>query len=80
MAKAAKQPDAPKIEKGIPVPPISYGTGNTYPFRQMKPGDSIFVAGPTSRTGAHAAFWRKTTGWQFTQRKVEGGIRVWRVK
>lgn len=61
-----------KIEKGIPVP---LKKSAKYPWKEMAVGDSFFVAGKSSYFPAHDAEGRK-----FTQRMVDGGLRVWRVQ
>lgn len=66
------------IEKGVPI------RGNTprrYPLREMEVHDSFFVPNKTpgglSSSLRHA---RQVTGYRFTTRTVEGGVRVWRIE
>lgn len=62
-----------KVEKGISIP---LKKSAKYPWNEMAVGDSFFVAGRSSY------FPMKTCdakGRKFTQRMVDGGLRVWRV-
>lgn len=71
-----------QIERGIPVPADTRGPVPIYPFREMEVGDSFFVATTriqhSVRRGASAT--GKRLGKRFTCRKVEGGLRIWRVE
>jgi hypothetical protein len=72
------------IETGIPVPKVNtssnHSRGKKYPWLDMEVGDSFFVPDmliqliSNSVTGAS-----KRTGFKFTCRTVEGGVRVWRI-
>lgn len=70
----------PAIEKGVPIPPKGGGRPIVYPFAEMDVGDSVLI---TNKTQAHASATSNKVGGRlgrkFTTRKVEGGIRVWRV-
>jgi hypothetical protein len=72
-----------KIEKSIPPPEPK---ASKYPWAEMQPGDSIFLAGKEGRQGgSYAAAARGVTGGgKWTSRAVtEGeikGIRIWRVE
>lgn len=72
------------IEKNVPLPQKAGGRtsgSSKYPFVQMAPGDSFFVAGKTLRTfGSTVGAHRKKYGGKFTCRTVEGGVRVWRLE
>lgn len=65
-----------KIEKGVPIP-TPVGKKKRYHFESMEIGDSVFLAGKTQATTSHAA---KKTGFKFTVRRMDGGIRVWRIE
>ena len=75
-----------KIEKRIPIPtPKKTGYGS-YPFADMKVGDSFFV--PSSDTfretrlrvaSAASYYGLRHPGIKFSLRKTDDGIRVWRV-
>ena len=75
------------IEKGIPVPPSL--RGKRYPFNEMEIGDSILIpCGGESvnferfrnRVTAYMSGARKENKeLKLVSRKVEGGIRVWRI-
>ena len=76
----------PQIDKGVPIPPTKTRRGTKYacyrrsPIRQLEIGDSFFwpSAEPVadSRNFLTSA---KTGGFKITTRRVEGGIRVWRI-
>jgi hypothetical protein len=77
-----------EIDKGIPVPekPTSYKNGrdkyrkySRYPFRFMQIGDSFFTRNKWVNT-AHYKFSKSNPEFVFTQRAVDNGVRVWRVK
>lgn len=64
------------IEKG--VPPIKGRTdGKTALLRQMEIGDSILVS--TDRVGENFRTCATFAQMKVSVRKVEGGVRVWRV-
>lgn len=66
-----------KIDKGIPMPQIS----KKMPYKDMEVGDSFFVPGMTAKkVGSNLAYAKEKTGFQFTSRTVDGGVRVWRIK
>jgi hypothetical protein len=84
MTKIAKLPQHEPyeefaIEKGVPIPlPKKAGK---YPWRTMEVGDSFFVANVGHKDFAtNASQARKRTGFKFTLRKVEGGVRIWRIE
>lgn len=67
-----------KVEKGIPAPVLREVV--KYPYEDMEVGDSFYVEGGTLNKLCYQN--RKAgiaLGWKFTVRKVEGGVRVWRV-
>ena len=72
-----------EIEKGIPMS-STHGRGrpSKYPFREMEPGDSFFVAGQAPRDGASSAarVFAHRKGQKFSTETVEGGVRIWRVE
>ena len=79
-----------KIEKNIELPKRSSGRPSKYPFSEMKVGDSFFipvadhidiwnVAGAVRNAANMARIRDKTIG-RFSTRKVEGGVRVWRIE
>jgi hypothetical protein len=67
-----------KIDKDVPAPVVTEAV--VYPFEAMAVGDSFFVeAGVLTRLcNAHGRAGRKL-GRRFTARRVEGGVRIWRV-
>lgn len=77
-----------KIDKNIPIPNYESknGRGPAYPFEDMVIGDSLFepMDGlPTtirSKVYSAATSYGKANGMKFKGRRVEGGVRVWRVE
>lgn len=77
-----------KIEKGIEIPKKNTGSGRKYkfPWNKMEVGDSFFVKGDAKiqgRTCFQSAYrYKKRNSPEFgvSVRKVDGGIRVWRIK
>jgi len=72
------------IEKDIPIP-ASRKPGRSADkyaiLMDMEVGDSVLVTGVKAASVAHQArFIGKDTGYKFTVRPVEGGVRVWRSK
>jgi hypothetical protein len=68
------------IEKGIPIPSVRGGKIEKYPWSQLAVGDSFFVPPGMRISGYRGYRSRKGDGKKFTTRKMDGGIRVWRVK
>jgi hypothetical protein len=68
------------VEKGIPVPDVIRGHANRkYPFYVMEVGDSVLISGKTKNAvGSLTNAAHKRTGFEFTYRSVDGGVRVWR--
>lgn len=72
------------IEKGVPVVD-SRGRPNVYPFGQMEIGDSFFASKDTDKSlhmntvRRAASAWATRHGVKMIVRKVEGGVRIWRV-
>ena len=69
-----------KIQKNVPVPPVTQRVGhNKALLMQMKPGDSVYFDAPIA---SHALrFYRvaKKMGIKIVIRKDAGGMRMWRV-
>ena len=67
-----------KVEKGIPAPAPREVV--EYPYDDMEVGDSFFVEGGTLNK---LCYQNRKAGIRldakFTVRKVEGGVRVWRL-
>ena len=62
------------------------GSRRYWPFKFMKIGESFFIEGAAStQSPLGGRAWRaaksvgKKNGWEFVGRKVEGGIRIWRL-
>lgn len=67
-----------KLEKGVPLP----GQKLRYPYLEMEVGDSFFREGD-ERLGMFCNLnwrWGKRLHRKYVCRKVDGGIRVWRVE
>lgn len=87
VAVSAPAASAPQIEHGIPFPRKA-GRGYVYPFPDMQVGDSFAVAcagGDTyklmNNLNACSRGYAKRTGGaaKFSTRRVDGGVRIWRV-
>ena len=70
-----------KIEKGVPIP-LKKSRLTKYPWKEMKVGNSFFVAASTpGRISSVCASRAKThPGECYATRKEGDGVRVWRVK
>lgn len=76
-----------KIERGVPLP-TRQAANKKYDFTKMKVNDSFFVRcstkALTSRRQtiwyAMIKFWHDNPKTLFTIRKVDGGLRCWRLK
>lgn len=68
-----------EIEKGIPIPGKKTGHyARVYPWYEMEVGDSVFTE-KTNLSGCFGGGRVRASGRRFAQRKVEGGIRIWRI-
>jgi hypothetical protein len=86
----SEQPEPIAVDSGVERPDSRYDTRSTvYPFRAMAVDDSFFVAFTEDRTdkatrtrlyGAVAWANKRHAPHRFSQRTVEGGVRVWRVE
>lgn len=63
-----------KIEKGIPIP--SGNANVTATLRKLKVGDSVLLPSSFDRQYAHQVLGKGN----YTARKMEDGVRVWRTK
>jgi hypothetical protein len=68
-----------EIEKGVPI------TGKSrqrFPFKDMEVGDSFFIKDGKNKSAysSAAGFARRHPAFAFTVRKINGGIRVWRIE
>ena len=72
-----------EIDKGVEIP-AKRARRRNYPFREMEVGDSFFV--PTDKPANVSASIcgcvrsSRYPGKRFTSRKVEGGVRCWRIE
>lgn len=70
-----------RVDKNIPIPPINIKRGSKYPWEEMGVGDSmLFVGMRVNGVCPQATKAGRRLGWKFTVRKVENGVRVWRVE
>ncbi len=76
------------IEKGIPLEPKKVIQQRRFPLELMEVEDSFLYPiedgdefYSIEANCVRAAVWRyaKSTGRQFTSRKVDGGLRIWRI-
>ena len=78
--KARRKPRQrmPVIEDSIPLP-IQGGIRGL--IRKLRPGQSIFLPQYKETSSISTSRWRvsKETGAKFVTRKVDGGVRLWRV-
>lgn len=66
-----------KIEKNVPMPE----TPAKYPFADMEVGDSFFAENRTpSQLQNSAGTIKKSKGFKFAARAIDGGARIWRTE
>lgn len=79
-----KMPDEFKIERGVKLPPPSWGRKKKYPIDQLEVGDSFFVPGKvhTQLSGVRANAIRKGIKLSVRNETVDGisGVRVYRIE
>ena len=76
-----------QIETDVPIPVARRRDGRTYPFKELEVGQSFLVPLDPSETPGQlrervsaAMTWAKRKCEQdYCTRKVDGGIRVWRI-
>lgn len=66
-----------QIERGIPVPAGRMRRFKAMPWDKMEVGESILIANANAH-GYSSNANRLYAPKRFTQKKVDGGIRVWR--
>ncbi len=81
-----------EIEKNIPIPPLAKRgqkqgekSGHRYPFKAMEIGDSFLVECESIhdmrvRNNIRLSIYNQAVTSRFTVRRVENGLRVWRIK
>lgn len=72
------------IEAGVPLPK-QRRRYSAYPFAELAIGDSFIVpqdpdGSPPVRVFTQVYAWSRRDGRQFMARRVDGGIRVWRIR
>lgn len=76
----------PKIEKGIPMPPVNKGGAEKYPFHKLEISESIFYPdGVVSQSTLHqhvTRFNQRNKPKRVSVRKIPDakGCRVWRLE
>lgn len=64
-----------QIEKNVPLEPYKH----IYPFGEMNIGESFIATESRKARTALSMYCRRHPGREFKTRKVDGGIRIWRV-
>lgn len=74
-----------KIDKDVPIPPDN--KNKRFPFDKMEVGDSFLYSESNNESAVRNAcmLWKgyvKRAGldWKFTVRKMDEGVRIWRVE
>ncbi len=68
-----------KIEKNVPPPKAV--RKRKWPFSELEVGDSTLILQEERNAAAKAACWYgKRSGKRFALRKVDDGVRIWRVE
>lgn len=72
-------PDNIQIERHVPIPPPRRGRRQRWPLIDMQVGESIEVL-QIEADRVRTAAWNTTQryGYQFTTRKTDKGVRIWR--
>lgn len=65
------------VDKGVPLPKSA--SQAKYPWSEMAVGDSFFVPSMTESARGGLTSIAKSRGIKISTRKMDGGIRVWRV-
>ena len=79
-----------RIEKGIPIPGYKHGASRANPaavkyyerLKELQAGESILIPEeeiPTGITGT-LQYHRLKYGRKFTTRRMDGGLRIWRME
>lgn len=67
------------IETDIPIPPLRR-PDTKYPFKELEVGHSFLVRDRSIHSvRSRCSQVKLATGQKFTVRKVQGGVRVWRI-
>ncbi len=72
-----------EIEKNIPLPPGGSGSPKgsfSSVLRLMGVGDSVLVPARIAHPASIAKYVSLGTGYKFTTRKTEQGMRIWRIE
>jgi hypothetical protein len=75
------------IEKNIPVPAYNPAKRRKYPFMYLEVGDSFFVEANGDKfkkieatIRSSSGHYHKMSGRKFAVKRVDGGLRCWRLK
>jgi hypothetical protein len=71
-----------KVEKGVKIPPRKCGAPSefTKTLAAMKVLDSVFIKGDNAGKCMHSWVSYNKRSERFTTRRMDGGIRIWRIK
>lgn len=77
-----------KLEKGVPIPESPKSFASKYPWGQMEVGDSFLIPqidnepiqSTRERASKAVSYAKRHKNINFCTRKVDGGIRVWRIE
>jgi hypothetical protein len=73
-----------QIEKAIPIPVFAREYVSEYPFAEMGVGDSFLVESDQRsdhrRVRSRSQYYARLNNVRFVTRRVNGGLRVWRVE
>lgn len=68
-----------QIDSDVPLP-RSRGTRSTYPWAELEVGESFFIPDKKlNSTSGSASYFEIKTGFKYTRRSENGGVRVWRI-
>ena len=68
-----------EIETGLPLPSPKRGFPSKYPWDKLEVGQSFFVSDPSRHFPSTISVEGRKRGRKFSQRAMDGGIRVWRI-
>lgn len=63
------------LDPTVPIPE----NRESWPFREMKIGDSFKTSNPNVKSAAYM-FSKRNQNYKFTTRKMKDGYRIWRIK
>ena len=75
--RSTEAPQPLVVEKDIPLPEVKPRLADI--IATMDIGDSMFIPAKDPSSFKHSFVKLRKEGWRFTQRKIDGGYRVWRI-